>query len=284
MPPLRVSCARLIFFGPCPPGLELIIHSLIFTDDLLKRPSPAGLDVQTTLRHFAIITYAVPPSRLRGLIDSRFELDCIEIEGEQYALLSVVPFEDQDFRSAVFPSPRWKFGQTNYRVYVRDRVTGRHAVWFLGTVLGSWTVNIPRYLWKLPWHYGRFLMDCIQDESGRYTTYRVVTHSAWAPAEIQLSHHPGLPLSFPGFPNLETGLVVLTHPLTGYYYRRDGRLGSYAIWHNRLAPAVGRVESARIDLLDRLGLVPFEEQMQPYSVLIQPQTEFFIRLPPRPIE
>ena len=27
-----------------------------------------------------------------------------------------------------------------------------------------------------------------------------------------------------GFPDRETALVYLTHPLTGYYYRRDGQV------------------------------------------------------------
>lgn len=263
---------------------EALINRLSFTHDLLQRPSPAGIDVVTTLRHFAIITYLVPPARLRGLIHPRFDLVCLERNGSEYALLSVVPFEDQDFRAAAFPSPRWRFGQTNYRIYIRDRLTGQHAVWFLGTVLGSWTVAIPRYLWKLPWHSGAFSMNCRQDASGRYTRYEVVTKSAWAPAAIELTTHPESPLAFPGFPDLETGLVILTHPLTGYYYRLDGRLGSYAIWHERLAPIPGQVKKAEFGLLDRLGLLPYSEQLHPESVLIQPQTEFFIHLPPRPVE
>lgn len=257
------------------------MNPLRFTPDLLHPPRPQGLDVVTTLRHFAIITYAVPPERLRGLVDARFDLEQIELDGKTFALLSVVPFEDQDFRSAVFPSPRWRFGQTNYRVYVRDRVSGEPSVWFLGTVLGSWTVNIPRHLWQLPWHFGRFSMNCIQDASGLYTSYRVATQSDWASTELELSHHPQVPPVYPGFPDTETGQVILTHPLTGYYYRRDGRLGSYAIWHNRLSPTSGRVVTARFSLLDRLGLVFFPEQANPYGVLIQPQTEFFIHLPPR---
>src|SRR5512134_2369259 len=100
-----------------------------------SRPAASGIDAITTLRHFAIVTYALPPERLRPLVDRRFELDCIDVDGGRKALLSVVPFEDQDFRAAAFPSPRWRFGQTNYRVYVRDRTTGERAVWFLGTTL-----------------------------------------------------------------------------------------------------------------------------------------------------
>lgn len=246
--------------------------------------SPVGLlDAITTLRHFSIITYAVPPQRLRALVDPRFDLDCIDVDGVECALLSVVPFEDQEFRAAAWPSPRWKFGQTNYRIYVRDRKTGVRAVWFLGTTLGSWTVALPRYLWKLPWHFGRFAIECVDDERGRYSRYAITTDSAWAPAELELVHEPDRPLSLVGFPDTETALTVLTHPLDGFYSRRDGRLGSYSVWHERLHPTPGKVVHARFGLLDRLGVVPFSEQLAPYSVLIVPRTEFLVRLPPRAV-
>jgi hypothetical protein len=94
----------------------------------------------------------------------------------------------------------------------------------------------------------------------------------------------GVPPVFPGFPDTVTGLVVLTHPLTGYYTRRDGRVGSYTVWHEPLTPSGGRVRAARWDLLDRLGIVPFDEQTATHSVLVQPRTEFIVRLPPRRVD
>lgn len=247
---------------------------------MLERPTPQGIDAVTTLRHFAIVTYAVPPERLAGLVHDRFEPDCVELGGARMALLSVVPFEDQNFRAATLPSPRMRCGQTDYRIYVRDRETGERAVWFLGTVLDSWTVVVPRFVWRLPWHRGWFDMRCEQDVSGRYTKYWMDIQSSWAPAHLELAHEPATPLDLPGFPDLDTGLLVLTHPLVGFSKRRDGRLGSYSVWHERLTPTMGRVVYARFGLLDRLGLVPLAEQGHPHSVLIQAQTEFFVRLPP----
>ena len=251
--------------------------------DLPESPRPRAKpnDVITTLRHFAIVTYAVPPERVAGLVHERFPLDTIRIGGHERALVSVVPFEDEDFRWAASDGPRWRFGQTNYRIYVRDRHTGRRAVWFLGTTLGSWRVVVPRYLWRLPWHYGRFTIACEQVADGRYSTYRIETRSRWAPLVLELDHDPGAPLTLPGFEDTAAALDVLTHPLDGFYGRRDGHLGSYTVWHERLAPTPGRVRHARIGLLDRLGIVPFAEQADAHSVLIQPRTEFQIHLPPR---
>ncbi|NJN05593.1 MAG: hypothetical protein HC814_03245 [Rhodobacteraceae bacterium] len=45
--------------------------------------------------------------------------------------MSAVPFLDLDFHfDRVLPFAKFVFGQTNYRVYVIDRRTGEHAVWF----------------------------------------------------------------------------------------------------------------------------------------------------------
>jgi hypothetical protein len=262
-----------------PAGLQgqVLQHHLAGT----AYPPVSPRDAITTLRHFAIVTYAVPSERLAGLVDPRFALDTIDIDGRERALISVVPFEDEDFRWATSNGPRWRFGQTNYRIYVRDRHTGQRAVWFLGTTLGSWRVVVPRYVWRLPWHYGRFTIACELDADGRYTTYRVETRSRWAPLTLELDHDPRVPLAIPGFADTATALDVLTHPLDGFFWRRDGRLGTYSVWHERLTPTPGRVRSARIGLLDRLGIVPFAEQTDAHSVLIQPRTEFVIRLPPR---
>jgi hypothetical protein len=44
-----------------------------FSGDLLAKPAARGLAVETTLRHFAIVTYWVDPSSLRKHLHPRFE-------------------------------------------------------------------------------------------------------------------------------------------------------------------------------------------------------------------
>ncbi len=244
------------------------------------KPQPSGIDVVSTLLHFAIITYAVPPERLRPLVHERFELLTIEVNGERRALVSVVPFQELDFRLAAYPSPQFRFGQTNYRVYVTDRSTGQPCVWFLGSLLDSVTVMIPRYIWKLPWHYGQMRFDCRLGADGLYSHYAIRTRSAWGSAALELRQGTGLFQQHGGFPDEETALVYLTHPLSGYYTRRDGQLGSYSIWHDKLEMQSAEVVAARFEALERLGVASFEEQCRPYSALVQAQTEFTIYLPP----
>jgi len=80
---------------------------VVFTPDLLERPAHSGIDVVTTLRHFAIVTYPVEPDALKQHLHPRFVPDCVETaSGRTVGLVSVVPFFDVDFCAATFPSPR----------------------------------------------------------------------------------------------------------------------------------------------------------------------------------
>jgi hypothetical protein len=254
-----------------------------FSEAILTRPPAARWDVVTTLAHFAIVTYAVDPERVRPHLHPRFQVETFpDADGSARAWISMVPFEDQDFRFGIAPWLRFKFGQTNYRTYVIDSETGQRAVWFFGTCLDSSSVFIPRYLWQLPWHHGRIRFDCAYDPGSQtYSRYRMTTASAWAPVELELKDSGQPVRELRGRDDLEATLVTLTHPLLGAFYRRDGALGSYRIWHDRLALQTASCLNARIGLLDRLELVPFAQQLQPHSVLLQHQTEFTIYLPPR---
>ena len=255
---------------------------LRFTSERLSRPPSNRWCAETTLQHFAIVTYVVDPESLRRHLHPRFEPDLLE-QGAAAgrAVVSVVTFLDRDFRFAGLPWLRASFGQTNYRAYVTDRETGEHVVWFFGTCLDSMTVAIPRYGWKLPWHRARFAFDCDHDpQAHRYRSFAVRTASGWAPATIALEDSGRAPRHLDGFDDLECGLVFLTHPLRGYFYRRDGALGSYAIWHDRLQPTEGRVTEARYELLDTLGLVSLGDITAVHSVLIQKAVDFTIYLPP----
>lgn len=255
------------------------LHKL--KDYLTERPQPSGIDVQCGLKHFAIITYAVPSDRFNGLFPERFQLDTVEVNGQEMGLISVVPFIDVDFTSAVFPFPKFTMGQTNYRIYIIDTETGERCVWFLGTTLDSWTLAVPRYLWNLPWYAGKVEFDCVvNDTSGLYDKYHMQTASSWAEAAVSLTQSGAEQFDFPGFPDNESALVYLTHPLAGFYYRRDGKLGTYRVWHKELEVKPAQLQSANFKLLSKLGIVRESEQNSPYSVLIEPINEFTIYLPP----
>ncbi len=264
---------------------DLALDSLKLKDFLQPRPTPKGIDILCKLHHFAIITYAVTPSRFDGLFPERFKLDTLIINGEEKALISVVPFIDVDFTSAVFPFPKFTMGQTNYRIYIIDRETNERCVWFLGTTLDSWTLAVPRFCWNLPWYSGEVKFDCKFNDSQKiYSKYKMTTEATWAPAKVELSQTKDTPIKLPGFPDTETGLVYLTHPLAGFYYCRDGKLGTYRVWHKQLEVSSANLVSASFGLLSRLGLVTQDEQQAAHSVLIEPMNEFTIYLPPKVVK
>jgi uncharacterized protein YqjF (DUF2071 family) len=258
------------------------IEDLRFTPTLLSKPAPRGLAVETTLQHFAIVTYWVDPTTLRKHLHPRFEPVCLAVDGRSHrALVSVVTFLDRDFRFVACPWIAGSFGQTNYRAYVEDTHTGEQAAWFFGTCLDSLSVAVPRHLWKLPWHRARMAFDCQYDATAaRYSTFNVKTRSRWAPAQLVLEDSGQPPRQLSGVSNLEAGLVLLTHPMRGYFFRRDGALGSYTIWHDRTTATLGEIREARYPLLQRLELVPEGERGSIHSVLLQPSIDFTIYLPP----
>jgi hypothetical protein len=258
------------------------IEDLRFTSSLLAKPAPRGLTVETTLRHFVIITYWVDPRNLQKHLHARFEPVCLAVNGSsRQALISVVTFLDHNFRFAACPWFKGSFGQTNYRAYVKDTQTGEHAAWFFGTCLDSVSVAIPRYLWRLPWHRARMDFNCKYDQAAaRYAVFDVGTRSRWAPARLAIEDSGKPPVQLAGVSSLEAGLGLLTHPLRGYFFRRDRTLGSYAIWHDRAQPTVGKIQEATYPLLQRLGLVEEGDQHPVHSVLIQPSIDFTIYLPP----
>jgi hypothetical protein len=242
------------------------------------------LDVLSTLRHFALINYALPKARLEPYIPTdRYTIPEFAIGGSRLALMSAVPFVDVDFHfPGLFPFLRFRFGQTNYRVYVIDRQSGEHGVWFFGTTLGSPVVYVPRNAWKIPWHYARYQIACDYDRQlGRYRSYEYAVASSWASARISL-HDTGEPVaSAEGFASREEMLFVLTHPVEGYFYRTDGKLGSYSVWHEELRCTVGQPQDLYFSLYERLGLLSREEMQRPHSVFICPETVFTVHLPPR---
>jgi len=259
-----------------------MIEDLRYSPRLLTKPVLRSLSAETTLYHFVILTYWVDPSNLRKHLHARFEPVCLSANGRSSrALVSVVTFLDRDFRFAACPWFKRSFGQTNYRAYVWDTQTGEHVVWFFGTCLDSVSVVIPRHLWRLPWHRARMDFDCRYDRAAaRYTTFNVTTRSGWAPARLAVEDSGKAPEQLAGISNLEAGLVFLTHPLRGYFFRQDGALGSYAIWHDRAHLTAGTVQEASYPLLQRLGLVQDGDRSGIHSVLIQPSIDFTIYLPP----
>ncbi len=249
----------------------------------IRQRRSGWIDVRSDLLHFALISHALPAERLRPHIPARFDIPEFVIAGRPMALMSAVPFLDADFRYyRLAPLLKFRFAQTNYRVYVVDRQTGEHAVWFFGTTLGSWVVHLARWLWRIPWHQAQYQLDCRYNAAqGAYERYHIGHQTSWATAEIELQD-TGAPMDLlPGFRTMEEQILILTHPVTGFFYRLDGKLGTYSVWHEEIPLTIGKAQHLYSSLYERLGLLSRAEMQQPHSVLLCPKILFEVHLPPR---
>jgi len=242
------------------------------------RPALGCLGATTTLRDFALVTYDVDAARLAALLPTGcgMEPETVTLPGAgTRALVSAVNFRDVDFRFRLAPSLRATFVQTNYRAYVRRGP--ERAVWFFGTTLASHLSALPRLAWGMPWHRVRADLEAVWDGE-RCLAYESSSHGAWGSARMTLAGDEGAAPGLTGFANEAEALLVLTHPLIGYFAHRRGGIGRYTVWHERLEPTAGRVLDARFDVFEKLGLVAPDQQ--PHSVLLQRETEFLVELPP----
>ncbi len=248
----------------------------------LARPGPRLGDVSSTLFDFAITTFDVGVGALarhlpRGLAPERFRLD----DGRERAMVSAVTFLNTRFFVHFAPFVRLTCEQTNYRAYVRRegvRPGGERAVWFFGTALAHPLVYLPRLAWQLPWHRARVRRTSAW-EGDRLRHLR--WHAEAPGAEERLvAEGTGRPLGrLDGFSGASDTHEILTHPLVGYVWRRDGRVATYGVWHAPLQMEEASAKEVRFERFEALGLV--EPGARPHSVLVQRTTEFLVRLPPR---
>lgn len=244
---------------------------------------PSLLDVETHLAHFALINYALPKERLLPYIpQDRFEISEYLITGKPMALMSAVPFLDVDFHfTRIFPFLKFRFPQTNYRVYVKDKQSGEPIVWFFGTTLGSPYVYLPRFGFCIPWHYAKYKLDCNYNfEKEVYDNYSVKSNSDWSSSEIELIDTGEEISDYTGFSSYEEMKLILTHPVTGYFFRNDSKLGTYSIWHEEMRLTEASSRKLYFSLYERLGLLTKEEMMNPFSIFICPKILFKVYLPP----
>ncbi|MGI8967011.1 MAG: hypothetical protein ACR2H1_13120, partial [Limisphaerales bacterium] len=110
------------------------------------------------------------------------------------------------------------------------------------------------------------------------------THPNRCRAEIELEDSGEKMHSYEGFSCLQEMELILTHPVQGYFSRRDGQLGSYSVWHGKMNFTRARATRLYFSLFEDLGLLTREEMMKPHSIFVCPETVFEILLPPRKVD
>lgn len=169
---------------------------------------------------------------------------------------------------------------------VRDRpdlrgalcVVLRHNIRFVACV--SFEV-----LWRIPWHYAQYEVDCTYNQSSKiYKQFKFTHQSKWASAEIELEDTGATMSLAPGFSTIQEQVLILTHPVDGYFYRLDKKVGTYSVWHEEIPLTVGKAKHLYFSLYERLGLLSRDEMQKPHSVFICPKVQFDVHLPPKRAE
>ena len=250
---------------------------------LKEKPQEGLMNVSTLLQHFSIVTYRVDFHKLRNLIPHQFEIDTIMIDGIKYGMLSAVSFIDKDFHfQKLLPFLKFEFPQTNYRAYVINKKTGEKCVWFFGTSLGSKFVFLPKYLWKMPWFYANYCIDIQNNKKYYNCKFDITTPNANDTLDLLIDENQDLILE--GFECQKEAILVLTHPVTGYFLKGKDEIGKYKIWHPLMNAKKGICKNAYFEIYEKLGLLTKEQMKNPLSVLITKEIKFEIELPPRKFE
>lgn len=221
------------------------------------QPGKVGLIAQR--QHNSLIVYAIPSERMKPLIPGSFEAEETVINGRLMSWISVESFLDLNTAGGS------SFEQTNYRLHVlREK---KPCLWLLGTSLGSLSAVGSRNLWPLPWHLSAMEFRVAYNPlEKRYRTYGLQTQSQWANSSWQIEDTGEL-INPEMIQQLPASLQRWT--ATNYFLRRDGFEGQHQV--HGLDPLFTRahLESAKCDLLDRLGLLDKNEIRRPQLAALQ---------------
>ena len=256
----------------------------ITNNRIKNRIKRSFLDVNTQLEHFAIISYKVRIEKIQHLIPDPFKLWTFKENGKEYALISAVPFKDKDFSFyRLTRLLKFNFYQTNFRTYIVDKRDNSNSAWFFGTTLGSFTSIIPDKIWKMPWKYGKYNFK-YKSNGFEYSEYKMTFKSKQGDGIVDIKNSGSDMKILQGFNSLEQQVLILTHPVIGYYDLNEKEFGTYEIWHPKIDLKEGIANELYFHIFEKLGFLSKQEMQNPHSVLITPEIEFDILLPPKKVK
>ncbi|WP_432824538.1 DUF2071 domain-containing protein [Dactylosporangium sp. CA-092794] len=240
------------------------------------RPPLRWYHAETELDDFAIVTFRAGTAAVAAHLPDGFAPRELTFDdGSTGTLVSAVAFADRDFHFRFCPPVAISCGQINYRAYVTAH--GRPGVWFFHTSLDHPVVAVPRVLWGMPWRRSAIRIDAGWGE--RAGRWRLTATDPAGTAACEATETGEVPERLDGFAGRDEWLEFLTHPTSGWYARRDGRIGEYSIWHPPMAPRLLLAGGARFPRFEALGLTG--PGGAPHSVLAQAGLHFDIHTPPR---
>jgi len=236
------------------------------------------MSIRMTLRHVLYISYLLPASRIRPMVPDALTLATL---GSDRVFISIVSLKCENVRLANLPWPRFTYNQLNLRTYVRDPITGNSAVYFFRSGVTSTATSLLTSSIGLPWRHINLELQISRDSQTRYSRY--LASGRWDGETVIEAEESQSPLTeIEPFDNLESAVEYLTGPRIGFI-GPEGRARRFEIRHRQLEVRLGKLHEIRIPVANATGLLEEGEVEEPHNVLLVPEAEFTVYLPPRRI-
>lgn len=238
----------------------------------------------TPLQHLTLVNYAVPPERVRQYLPAGIEpATRTGAAGGECAFVSVVTMRDTIAQIGAIPLPPQSTLQINYRTYIR--YNGEPAVWFFAMMMHTPFAPLLRAGAGMPVFQANMELEYDWDTDRQY--YRSYCFDSVAPDhDLHLDIAGTNRIPDPGhfFATTAEMMTFFTMPLKGLYREPvTKKVICLPVSHIPMQPKSGVAQNVSSSVLHRLGLVPFGEQMRPYTILQQPHAIFIAYAPFRPV-
>lgn len=219
--------------------------------------------VRINLHNVIYISYLVPADRIRSCVPPVLKLAADE---NNNVYVSFVAMECRQARLSAFPFVKFSYYQLNLRTYVSDPKTGKNSVYFFKSGVSLGLIPVLTRLMGIPWEKISFSLSKGYDGKYYATGYWVGDFSFEIGTTIpkNLNH---------------TTVSHITNPMTGFI-GSEGKTKCFRIYHKSLKVQPAVLNDIKFSLPEDKGFITNKELHNPDSVLIVPEAEFIIFLPP----
>jgi hypothetical protein len=227
------------------------------------------------LRDVLYVSYAIPSGRMRTLVP---DILSPATGGDDMAFISIVVLRSSQVRMSLLPFLRFDYYQLNIRTYVKDPVSGKHAVYFIRSGVTSRFISLVTRMSGIPWH----LINLKTKITEQNETDSYVASGNWdSNFSLRAQASSDASKKHPFFENRESAVDFLIRPLIGFIGGKR-RLGRFTIQHPEVEPKLFTLTELEFPLFTNLDVV--DELSNPHSVFFLPMADFSIYLPPTRIK
>jgi hypothetical protein len=119
----------------------------------------------------------------------------------------------------------------------------------------------------MPWRYGKYKCQ-FQLKGHEYSEFKMDFTSKQGNGSVDIKNSGSDMKLLEGFKSLDEQVLILTHPVMGYYDLNAHEIGTYEIWHPKIDLKEGTGNHIYFELFEKLGFLTKAEMNQPHSILL----------------